>query len=98
MFELAWLGVPTTIIGAVYLALCGKRLLPTREMLTSILTDEERREYITEAFVQPDSPALGKTLAEAGLSRSRGIRLIEIVRTARARDGAGPAVVVSRVG
>lgn len=80
MFELAWLGVPTTLIGAVYLALCGKRILPTREMLTSILTDEERREYITEAFVQPDSSALDKTLAEAGLSRAKGIRLIEIVR------------------
>ena len=80
MFELAWLGVPTTLLGAIYLALCGKRLLPTREMLTSILTDEERREYITEAFVQPDSPAIGKTLAEAGLSRARGIRVIEIVR------------------
>ncbi len=49
-------------------------------MLTSILTDEERREYITEAFVQPDSRAIGKTLAEAGLSRARGIRVIEIVR------------------
>lgn len=80
MFELAWLGVPTTIIGALYLAFCGKRILPNREMLTSILTEDERREYITEAFVQPDSPALGKTLAEAGLSRSKGIRLIEIVR------------------
>lgn len=80
MFELAWLGVPTTLIGAVYLALCGKRLLPNREMLTSILTDEERREYITEAFVQPASPAVGKTLAEAGLNRARGIRIVEIVR------------------
>ncbi|MFA6962604.1 MAG: SLC13 family permease [Opitutaceae bacterium] len=80
MFELAWLGVPTTLIGACYLALCGKRILPTREMLTSILTADERREYITEAFVQPESKALGKTLAEAGLSRAKGIRLIEIVR------------------
>ncbi|MDF3058195.1 MAG: TrkA-C domain protein [Rariglobus sp.] len=80
MFELAWLGVPTTIIGAVYLALCGKRLLPVREMLTSILTEDERREYITEAFVQPDSPAINKTLVEAGLTRARGIRVIEIVR------------------
>ena len=80
MFELAWLGVPTTIIGAVYLALCGKRLLPDREMLTSILSEEERREYITEAFVQPHSPAIGKTLVEAGLTPAKGIRVNEIVR------------------
>ncbi|HEY0945964.1 MAG TPA: SLC13 family permease [Opitutaceae bacterium] len=80
MFELGWIGLPITLIGGVYLAFLGKRLLPVREMLTSILTDEERREYITEAFVQPASPVLGKTLAEAGLTRARGIRILEIVR------------------
>lgn len=80
MFELGWLGVPATLVGLVYLALLGKKLLPVREMLTSILSDEERREYITEAFVQPDSPAVGKTLPEAGLTRAKGIRVLEIVR------------------
>ncbi len=80
MFELAWLGIPAALTGATYLALFGNRLLPAREMLTSILSDEERREYITEAFVQPDSIQIGKTLGEAGLTRSRGIRVLEIVR------------------
>ncbi len=80
MFELAWLGVPVTLIGTVYLSLLGNRLLPVRQMLSSILSEEERREYITEAFVQPDSPVLGKTLAGAGLTRARGIRVLEIVR------------------
>jgi di/tricarboxylate transporter len=80
LFELAWLGVPMTFVGALYLGLLGNRLLPSREMLTSILTEEERREYITEAFVQPDSPAIGKTLAQAGLAPSRGVRVLEVVR------------------
>lgn len=86
LFELGWLGVPTTILGAIYLSLMGNRLLPVREMLTSILSDEERREYITEAFVQPGSPKLGKTLAEAGLTQARGIRVLEIVRDSVALD------------
>ncbi|MCF7688594.1 MAG: SLC13 family permease [Cephaloticoccus sp.] len=80
MFELGWLGVPVTILGGIYLAIFGNRLLPVREMLTSILSDEERREYITEAYVQDSSPVLGKTLAEAGLTQKRGVRVIEIVR------------------
>ncbi len=80
MFELGWLGLPVTIVGAVYLALFGKRLLPDRAMLTSILSEEERREYLTEAFVQPNSPVLGKTLQEAGLTKGRGVRVLEIVR------------------
>ena len=80
MFEFAWLGIPSAILGATYLAFFGKRLLPDRAMLTSILTEEERREYITEAFVQPAAPAVGKTLEEAGLGSKRGIRVLEIVR------------------
>src|SRR5690606_25363484 len=59
LFELAWLGVPTAVIGALYLALVGKRVLPVREMLTDILSEEERREYLTEAFIQPNSPLAG---------------------------------------
>ncbi|HEX2101499.1 MAG TPA: SLC13 family permease, partial [Candidatus Synoicihabitans sp.] len=80
MFELAWVGVPAMVLGGLYLALFGKRLLPVREMLTSILTEDERREYITEAFVQPDSPVLGRTLIDAGLTPTRGVRVLEIVR------------------
>lgn len=80
MFELAWLGVPATLAGMVYLATCGQRLLPVREMLTSILSEEERREYITEAFVHPKTPAVGKTVTEAGLGKASGTRVLEIVR------------------
>jgi di/tricarboxylate transporter len=82
MFELAALGLPTALIGGVYLALMGNKLLPDRQMLTSILSSEERREYITEAFVQPNSKVLGRSLAEAGLTSTRGIRVLELVRDA----------------
>lgn len=80
MFELAWVGVPAAIAGAFYLAVMGKRLLPARETLTSILTEEERREYMTEAFVPPKSPLIGRSLRAAGLVRSRGFRVLEVVR------------------
>jgi di/tricarboxylate transporter len=86
MFELSWLGVPAAVIGALYLALFGKRLLPSRETLTSILTDEERREYLTEAFVPPGSPLNGKSLKAAGLVSARGFRVIEVVRDGIAID------------
>ena len=84
MFELAWVGVPATLVGGLYLALAGRRLLPSRQMLTSILTDEERREYLTEAFVPPGSPLISKSLRSGGLVTARGFRVIEVVR-----DGVG---------
>ena len=80
LFELAWLGIPASVIGAIYLAAFGKWLLPARETLTSILSEEERREYITEAFVPPGSPLTGKSLRTAGLVKARGFRVVEVVR------------------
>ncbi len=80
MFELAAVGIPMTIVGAIYLALAGRRLLPAREMLTSILSEEERREYFTEAFVPGGSPLIGRSLRAAGLVSARGFRVIEVVR------------------
>ncbi|MCC5023292.1 MAG: anion permease [Candidatus Synoicihabitans palmerolidicus] len=79
-FELAWLGVPTAILGGIYLAIVGKRVLPVREMFTDILSEEERREYIAEAFVQPNSALTGKTINESGLKKARGVRVLELVR------------------
>jgi di/tricarboxylate transporter len=81
MFEISVVGLPVFITGTLYMMLFGRRLLPVRETLTSILSEEERREFITEAFVQPDSPHIGKTLKEAGLLTRRGIRVIEVVRS-----------------
>ncbi len=80
MFELVSLGLPTLVIGALYLAFFGERRLPVRETITAILSEDERREYITEAFVQPNSPTVGRTAKEAGLTSARGVRLLEIVR------------------
>ncbi|NIR44140.1 MAG: hypothetical protein GWN99_08490, partial [Gemmatimonadetes bacterium] len=56
------------------------RLLPVRETLTSILTDEERKEFLTEAFVQPGSPVVGRTVAASGLAKLPGVRVLEIIR------------------
>jgi di/tricarboxylate transporter len=80
MFELAWVGVPAALLGAIYLAVAGNRLLPNRETLSSILSEEERREYMTEAFIPERSPLVGKTARAAGLTSARGYRLIEVVR------------------
>jgi di/tricarboxylate transporter len=53
MFELAAVGVPAALLGALYLGLAGRRLLPNREPLTATLSEDERREYFAEAYVHP---------------------------------------------
>ena len=80
MFELAAVGLPILAFGSLYLVLCGNKLLPHRETLTSILSDEERKEFMTEAFVRAGSELKGQTALESGMLKGRGIRLLEIVR------------------
>ncbi|MGZ0655120.1 SLC13 family permease [Coraliomargarita sp. W4R53] len=87
MFELSSVGLPILVIGTIYLVLFGNKLLPHRETLTSILSDEERKEFITEAFIRPGSDLHGKTAKDSGLLKGRGIRLLEIVRHGVAVQG-----------
>ncbi len=81
MFEFSLVGLPLFISGLFYLIIFGNKMLPVRETLTSILSDEERREYITEAFVGPGSTVIDKSLKESGIQKMKGIRVIDIVRS-----------------
>ncbi len=80
MFEIGAVGLPLMIGGVIYLFFFGDKLLPVRETLTSLLSDEERKEFITEAFVQHDSPIVGKSIAESKLVRQQSVRVLEIIR------------------
>jgi len=86
-FELAWVGLPLLGLGTLYLLFVGNRLLPERETLTAILSEEERREYITEAFIQPGSDLAGETFKSSSLRKAKGVRLLEIIRSGVAVPG-----------
>ncbi|WP_269537449.1 SLC13 family permease [Cerasicoccus fimbriatus] len=86
MFELTAVGLPLLLLATAYLVIFGPKLLPTRETLTAILSEEERREFITEAFVRANSELIGQSFNESSLKRARGIRLLEIIRDGVALD------------
>lgn len=80
MFELSKLGIPLMIIGTLYIVLIGRRVLPIRESLTAMLSPEERKEYLTEAYIRPGSNIVGSKLRDSGLLKGRGVRVLEIIR------------------
>jgi di/tricarboxylate transporter len=86
MFEITAIGVPLLICGTIYLATIGRRLLPDRETLTSILSEQERKEFITEVFVKADSPMIGKSINDSSWFRKRGFRIMEVIRKGVALD------------
>jgi di/tricarboxylate transporter len=98
MFEIGAVGLPLLMFGVAYLFFFGDRVLPVRETLTSILSDEERKEFITEAFVQHGSPMAGKSVADSALLRQQSVRVLEIIRndvTLRVED---PKTAILREG
>ncbi|MGF1448318.1 MAG: SLC13 family permease [Opitutales bacterium] len=88
MFELAAVGLPMLVIASTYLGLFGQKVLPLRETLTAILSEEERKEFITEAYVKADSALIGLPYRESPLRKAPGVRLLEIIRDGVALEGA----------
>ncbi len=79
MFELAPVGIPIAILGLLYMWFVGVRILPERSRVTS-LEDVGDRAYHSEAIVPPDSPLVGKRVAETRLGEGSGLRVTSILR------------------
>ncbi|MCC7291145.1 MAG: anion permease [Phycisphaerales bacterium] len=88
MFTTTWVGLPTAILGLVYLIFVGKRLLPDRKPVLSVQDDP--REYTLEMMVEPGSVLVGKSIEEAGLRHLPGCYLVEIERDGQVLAAVGP--------
>ena len=60
MFELSKIAFPLLAISLGVLVLFGRRLLPEREALSNIISDIDRKEFLTEAVVLEGSSPSGK--------------------------------------
>jgi di/tricarboxylate transporter len=80
MFELGKIGLILTVSGVVYLLILGRKLLPNRDTLASILQATESKQYLTEAVVVADSPLIGKKLTDTLLANQPKARVLEVIR------------------
>ncbi len=80
MFEIGKVGLILTVAGLAYLLTLGRKLLPARETLASILQTTEGRQYLTEVVVAPRSPLVGKRLPDTPLSSHPKARVLEVIR------------------
>jgi len=80
MFELGKVGVILTLAGIIYLLTFGRKLLPNRDTLASILQTTDSKQYLTEVVIVGGSPLIGKTLADTPLANQPKARVLEVVR------------------
>lgn len=78
MFDIAWIGLPVTLVLIAYVLLFSKWLLPDRKPLISKFSDV--RKYTVEMIVEPNGPLIGKTIEAVGLRHLQSLYLVEIER------------------
>jgi di/tricarboxylate transporter len=93
MFEITIYGLPVTIVGLLFLATVGWRLLPDNQDLLEQV-GRNPREYIAEFVIDPGSPLAGKSIRGAGLRDLPGLYLYRIERGAEVLSPVSPGEVL----
>ena len=88
IFDIAWVGVPVTLVVFLYVLVSQRWLLPERRPAVSKYADA--REYTVEMLVEAGSPLVGKSIERAGLRQLPGLYLIEIERQGRVLTAVSP--------
>ncbi|RSL35248.1 SLC13 family permease [Salibacterium salarium] len=78
-FQLAWVGIPLTIIGLIYILTCGPVLLPDHRSMIQRVSDNTK-DYLSEMMVTDEFAYVNHSVEEAQLRNLKGVYLIEIIR------------------
>jgi di/tricarboxylate transporter len=77
-FSVGAIGLPSALVGILYVLVLHRWLLPERR--PPLRQTEVGREYTIEMLVEPSSPMIGKSVEQAGLRHLPGAFLAEIER------------------
>ena len=80
IFEIAPLGLIQVAMGALYLALVGRHLLPVRQSLGQMVDDRQKMRYFTEVAIPEGSALIGQDPRKADLFKREGMRVIDVLR------------------
>jgi len=89
-FEIAWVGLPITVIGLFYLIIISHKLLPERKLVDTDF--QNAREYTFEFFVE--KAVSGLSVEQAGLRGLQGAYLIEVIRDRLSIGNIGPDFIL----
>lgn len=93
IFDFAWVGIPMSIIGLVYLMIFSKKLLPSNQDITKNVTSN-LREYLVEVKITSKSDLRGKTVSKAGLRNLKSLFLVEVERQGYVYSATSPNFVL----
>ena len=77
-FAPAYVGLPATVVGLVYMIFFSRWLLPERN--AAISAGDDPRQYTVEVQVEDSGALVGRTIEDAGLRHLPGLYIAEIQR------------------
>jgi di/tricarboxylate transporter len=83
MFEVSKLGILFVVATFAYILLGGWRLIPDRITLSTLFDGEASQEFLTQVYVNSNSPLIGRKFPETPLAKQRNLRVIEVNREGR---------------
>ena len=95
MFEPTRLGILFSITGILYLLVIGRRLLPSRETLTTLLSASAGKEFRTEVVVLRNSPLIGYKLGDVRLKKLRAGTILGVTRDNEPLDPPFDQIILS---
>ena len=79
MFEFAPMGLLLLASGVAFIFFVGRRILPDRASLTSMLPRQRTGKFVTEVLLEEGSSLIGQSVGET-FSPTGKVRLLEIIR------------------
>ncbi|WP_166418395.1 SLC13 family permease [Cochlodiniinecator piscidefendens] len=80
IFEVTPLGIILVLWGMIYLRFIGPKLLPDRDSMADLLSNQSKRKFFAEAAIPPDSNLIGREVTSVQLFKREGVRLVDVLR------------------
>lgn len=80
MFELTPVGLPVLVVGLLYMATIGRKLIPDRTGTPDTLSQIDDNLFFTEVVIPMGSPLAGQSIDNSGLIRPLGLGMLELQR------------------
>ncbi|SFG16207.1 Di-and tricarboxylate transporter [Palleronia marisminoris] len=80
IFEIAPLGAIQIAVGGLYLAFIGRRLLPERASIGTMLSERRRMKYFTEVAIPEGSSLIGDSVLGVEAFKRQGGRVVDVLR------------------
>lgn len=80
IFEIAPVGLAVTLVGAAFMAVFARRLVPERQSMGVLLGDRRKVKFFTEVAVPEESSLIGRRVTEVEIFKRDGVRLVDVLR------------------